>query len=183
MFKFIVSRLQLTILHKAAKFSSNLQDLVVIYKTFIRSKLEQSASVWHSSLSKCNVFDLERVQKSALRVILKEKYKDYKNALLTLNIESLYDRRESICLKFAKKGLKLEQFKKLFPIQKSSHCMEKRSSNKFIVNSARTERYSRSSIPSMQRILNSYEKDLKKALRVMPVPNELYPCDSLVVKF
>ena len=131
---------------------------------------------WH-------VFDLERVQKSALRVILKEKYKDYKNALLTLNIESLYDRRESTCLKFAKKGLKLEQLKKLFPIQKSSHCMEKRSSNKFIVNSARTERYSRSSIPSMQRILNSYEKDLKKALRVMPVPNELYPCDSLVVKF
>ena len=171
------------ILQKAAKFSSNLQDLVVIYKTFIRSKLEQSASVWHSSLSKCNISDLERVQKSALRVILKEKYKDYKNALLTLNIESLYDRRESICLKFAKKGLKLEQLKKLFPIQKSSHCMEKRSSNKFIVNSARTERYSRSSIPSMQRILNSYEKDLKKALRVMPVPNELYPCDSLVVKF
>ena len=35
---------------------------------------------------------------------------------------------------------------------------------------------------AMQRILNSYEKDLKKALRVMPVPNKLYPCDSLVVK-
>ena len=91
------------ILHKAAKFSSNLQDLKVIYKTFIRSKLEQSASVWHSSLSKNNVNDLERVQKSALRVILKEKYHDYKSAMLSLNIESLYDRRESLCLKFAKK--------------------------------------------------------------------------------
>ena len=49
---------RMKILHKAAKFYSNLQDLVVIYKTFIRSKLEQSASVWHSSLSKCNVSDL-----------------------------------------------------------------------------------------------------------------------------
>ena len=27
---------RMKILHKAAKFSSNLQDLVVIYKTFIR---------------------------------------------------------------------------------------------------------------------------------------------------
>ena len=42
----------------------------------------------HSSLSECNVSDLERVQKSALRVISKEKYKDCKNALITLNIES-----------------------------------------------------------------------------------------------
>ena len=95
----------------------------------------------------------------------------------------MYDRRESICLKFAKKGLKLDQLKKLFPIQKSLHCMKKRTSNKFLVNTARTERYSRSSIPSMQRMLNSYEKDLQRALRVNPVPNKLYPCDSLVVKF
>ena len=41
-------------------------DLLAIYESFIRSKLEQSAAVWHSSLSKCNEFDLERVQKSAL---------------------------------------------------------------------------------------------------------------------
>ena len=53
-------------MHQAAKFSRNFQDLLVIYKAFIRSKLEQSASVWHSSLSKCNEDDLERVQKSAL---------------------------------------------------------------------------------------------------------------------
>ena len=174
---------RMKLLHKAAKFSNNLQDLLIIYKTFIRSKLEQSASVWHSSLSECNISDLERVQKSALKVILKDKYKDYKNALLTLNIESLYDRRESLCLKFAKKGLKLELFKKLFPVQKTLHVMEKRSSEKFTVNSARTKRYFKSSIPSMQRMLNNYEKDLKRALRVSSVPNELYPCDSLVVKF
>ena len=41
-------------------------DLLAIYESFLRSNLEQSAAVWHSSLSKCNEFDLERVQKSAL---------------------------------------------------------------------------------------------------------------------
>ena len=55
-----------------------------------------------SSLSKCNENDLERVQKSALKVILKNKYSDYKNALKNLNIESLCERRELLCLKFAR---------------------------------------------------------------------------------
>ena len=166
------------ILHKASKFSRNLQDLLVIYKCFVRSKLEQSASVWHSSLSKNNEDDLERVQKSALKVILKNKYRDYNSALKQLNIESLFDRRESLCLKFARKGLKLEQFKKMFPIQKPLHNMEKRNTDKFLVNSARTERYFKSTIPSMQRLLNRDEKKLKNIF----VSNELYPRDSLVVK-
>ena len=153
---------RMRILHKAAKFTSNLKDLLVIYKTFIRSKLEQSASVWHSSLSRCNEDDLERVQKSALKVILKEKYQDYNSALVKLNIESLYERRELLCFKFAKKGLKLTQFKKLFPIQK--HNMEK-NTERFIVNNARTERYMRSSIPSMQRLLNKEETNIKKVIK------------------
>ena len=108
--------------------------------------------MWHSSLSKNNEDDLERVQKSALKVILKDKYIDYKSALQQLNIESLFDRRESLCLKFARKGLKLDQFKKMFPIQRPLHNMEKRNTDKFLVNSARTERYFKSSIPSMQRL-------------------------------
>ena len=47
------------ILHRASKFTNNKQDLLVIYKSFVRSKLEQSASVWHSSLTKENNNDLE----------------------------------------------------------------------------------------------------------------------------
>ena len=169
---------RMRILHQASKFSRNLQDLLVIYKAFVRSKLEQSASVWHSSLSRSNVDDLERVQKSALRVILKDKYHDYKGALLQLNIESLFDRNESLCLKFARKGLKLDKFKRMFPIQKPEHAMEKRKTNKYIENGARTERYLKSSIPSMQRLLNRYERKLKHII----VSNEFYPRDSLVVK-
>ena len=133
----------------------------------------------HTSLSKCNEDDLERVQKSALKVILKDKYKDYESALGKLRIESLYDRRESLCLKFAKKGLKLAQFKDMFPVMKPKHVMEKRKTNKFIVNSARTERYLKSSIPSMQRMLNKHERQLRNIY----VTNEIYPCGSLVEKF
>ena len=59
-------------LHRAAKFTNNVRDLKQIYMLQIRSKLEQSAVVWHSSLTRKNISDLERVQKSALKLILKE---------------------------------------------------------------------------------------------------------------
>ena len=41
---------------------------------FIRSIMENSAVVWHSSLSENNRNDLERVQKSAVKIILDELY-------------------------------------------------------------------------------------------------------------
>ena len=58
----------------------------------VRSKLEQSAPVWHSSLTKKNTRDLERVQKCALRIILGEKYSGYKNALKVIKLDSLEER-------------------------------------------------------------------------------------------
>ena len=61
-------------LHRAAKFTKNVNDLKKIYMLQIRSKLEQSAVVWHSGLTRRNADDLERVQKSALKLILKERY-------------------------------------------------------------------------------------------------------------
>ena len=40
-------------------------ELKTIYITYIRSILEESAIVWHSSLTEENIQDLSRVQKSA----------------------------------------------------------------------------------------------------------------------
>ena len=42
---------RMQILHAARKFTSNIYDLKQIYTTFVRSKLEHSAVVWHSSLT------------------------------------------------------------------------------------------------------------------------------------
>ena len=46
--------------------------------------------------------DLERVQKGALRIILGDKYENYKNALEVTKLDSPEDRREKLCLRFAK---------------------------------------------------------------------------------
>ena len=54
------------------------------------------------TLTKENSNDIERVQKTALKLILKEKYKSYENALEILGLENLEQRREYLCLMFAK---------------------------------------------------------------------------------
>ena len=142
-------------------FVKNKQDLLQIYKSFIRSRLEFSCVVWNSSLTKENEHDIERVQKAAVKLILKEAYKDYESGLKMLNIESLVDRRNRLCLKFAKQCLKNENFKKLFPLKKQSHKMEKRKSEKFVIKKMHTERYLKSAIPDMKRLLNMEEYKIR----------------------
>ena len=79
------ARMQL--LRKVASFSPPIEDLKTIYFLFIRSLLEQSATVWHSSLTDENTNDLERVQKSAVRIILGDKYIGYTKSLEKLDRE------------------------------------------------------------------------------------------------
>ena len=69
-----------------------------IYKTFIRSNLEFSSTVWHSSLTLADRQDLERIQKAAVKIILGKDYDGYEKSLKVLNMESLDQKRESMAL-------------------------------------------------------------------------------------
>ena len=148
----------------------------------VRSKLEQSAVLWHFGLSDKNRAKLERVQKSALKVILGKRYTTYSEALEKLNIESLEDRRKSLCLKFAKKCLQVEKLKKLFPRNIKNHKMSKRSSEKFKVNRSLTQRYRNSAIPQMQRMLNLHEKQRQKIMKEISLPVNHDFCKSLSLR-
>ena len=53
-------------------------------EAYIRSILEQSSIVLHSSLTEENIQDLPRVQKSARKLILKNNYQDYNKAWTVL---------------------------------------------------------------------------------------------------
>ena len=85
------SRMEL--LRKFSSFGLDQVELKNIYVIFIRSVLEQSATVWHSSLTEENKNDLERVQKSAVRIIMGNKYKGYIKSLETLELETLDERK------------------------------------------------------------------------------------------
>ena len=141
-------------LRKLSSFGAPPSDLKQIYIMFIRSLLEQSSSVWHSSLTVECENDLERVQKIALKIILKEKYKSYENSLQIMDLETLKERRSKLSLNFAKKCLKNPKMKHLFPPKKGTHEMRKRNQEHFQVFHTNTERYKNSAIISMQNQLN-----------------------------
>ena len=56
------SNARMQLLRKIASFGASRADMIHIYKLFVRSALEHSSSVWHTSLTSENVNDLERVQ-------------------------------------------------------------------------------------------------------------------------
>ena len=156
---------RMQLLNRAAGFTTNCSELKSIYLTFVRSILEQSAVVWHSSLSGKNRKDLERVQKTAVRIILGNRFSSYKNGLKELNMDTLDERRKKICLKFAKNCLKNEKVKNMFPQNESKHGMTLRRRNRFKVNKLRTQRYKKSAVPYMQTLLNNNEESRKKIIR------------------
>ena len=131
-----------------------LHKLVNIFILYIRSVLEQSCQVWHSSLTFDNLTDIERVQKNALKIILKDEYISYDHALTQTGLESLVERRDKLCLKFAKACLKNDNVKGMFPIN-DTISQDVRDREKFKVTFAHTGRLKDSAIPYMQRLLNA----------------------------
>ena len=159
--KKVNARMQL--LRSVQSFGATHSEMVHLWTIFCRSVLEQSSAVWHSSLTQENIDDLERTQKSFCKIVLKDKYTSYDNALYKLNMDSLHERREILQLKFAKSGIKHEKLNDLFPKPENLCKMERRNVENFKVNFANTERLRKASIISMQNQLNiDYNQNKKR---------------------
>ena len=87
-----------------------------------------------------------------------------------LDMKRLSERRDLICLKFAKNSLRLENFKRLFPMQKSNHDMKTRLNERYHVVRSYGKRYAVSAIPSMQKLLNKEHKKQKDAFKILLSP-------------
>ena len=165
-------------LHSGRKFFHDKKILKQIYLTWIRNNLEYGVAVWNSSLTNENILKLERLQKAAVRVIMGNSYSTYEEGLEKLKLDKLSVRREKLCLRFAKNSLKLEQFSKLFPVNESEHAMKNRNSNMYIVKQHLTERYRKSTIPYLQRLLNQEFHENKKQFRKIMNSIPLSPVDN-----
>ena len=104
-------------------------------------------------------------------------------ALEVLDLQSLDDRRESLCLKFAKKCLQVKKFQSMFPKRRQVHSMKKRKNEKFVMRRSLTGRHQNSAIPYMQRLLNRVEAEksqiCKQIDNFLPVNSRLYKSLSL----
>ena len=82
-------------------------EMVNIYILFIISLLEQSCVVWHFDLN-------EEDAKVACKVILKDRYTDYTDAIQILNLQNLKSRRDFLSIRFAKIFIKFLKTKGIF---------------------------------------------------------------------
>ena len=84
------------------------------YLKEIRSITEFGAVIWNSGLTKGQVKLLEKVQKIALKIILGDKYYNYKHARSVFQLPLLSERRLTLCTNFALKLYKSCRSKEFF---------------------------------------------------------------------
>ena len=130
-----------------------IEDLIDIYKLFIRSRAEYLSVTWHSSLTVAQSHKIENIQKTSLKIILAEDYIDYPASCERTGLLMLSDRRKNRCLAFAKRCLSNPQTKDMFPLNRHS-SLDIRNTEKYLVNFAHTENYLNSAVPYCQRLLN-----------------------------
>ena len=150
-------------LKRLKKLDASKIDMLDVYNKQIRCVLEMAVAVWVPGLTLAENKQIERVQKCALYVIMGETYSGYSNALKTLEVSHLSDRRSKLCLNFAKKAEKHPKYQNWFcPAEEVVPPSVTTRSDKTIIQTkyrpvpTRTDRYKGSPLPFLTDILNEY---------------------------
>ena len=122
----------------------------------------ETANIWIDITTMRMRIHLERVQKSAMKVILDTNYNGYQNGLAQLGLDNLNERREHLCENFAKKCVKNKKLQHMFPKSENEHQMDTRNKEIYLVQHANTDRFKKSAIIHMQKLLNKCETEQNK---------------------
>ena len=148
---------RVSMLTKLKYAGETVENLLHIYKQFIRSKLEYCSVAFHSSLTLQQSKAIERCQAVCLRIILQDSYESYESALVKTGFKKLSTRRYDRCLDFSLKCLKHKQNRRMFPANPNlQNGIDLRQRERFHVNFARTKTYQNSAIPFCQNLLNTH---------------------------
>ena len=144
-------RRRLWVLRHLRKFGLTEEELVMVYKSTVRSVIEFTAVVYHPMLTNEQSDELERLQMQALKCIYGLQF-SYRVLLQMSGLETLKKRREEMCDKFAQKCLE-GKFKHWFPKKEGREGL--RGGKIYVEEYARTERLKNSPIYYMRRRLNA----------------------------
>ena len=123
-------------------------------KQQILSIFEGSVALWGPMITRNESNMLERCLKTGLHIIYQEQYLSYNNALKLANMKNLRTRRLEAITAFSKKAIYSEKYKNWFSKNTETNTRTRwkpKASLKPV--SCRTQRYKRSSIPLMTRLL------------------------------
>ena len=146
---------RLWIVRRLKHLGAQQDDLLDVYTKQVRSVLELAVPAWHGTITLTEQQDIERIQKSVAHIILGDEYVSYKQALLTLNLESLQSRRGKLCLNFAKKAEKHDKFKNWFKVSEAKPNTRQPTFKYQEVN-AKHKRFKKSPLGLLTTMLNEH---------------------------
>ena len=144
------ARQKVWFIQRLKKIGASRQNLVEMYKLFVRQALEFAAPLWSGALTQQNKNKIERIQAQVTDLILGPNQLSYTERLRELHLCDLDGRRQTLSKNFCMKMIKDDRFKFLFPQRQTTT----RSKKKYIEPQYKTNRLKFSSIPSFIRILN-----------------------------
>ena len=152
---YTVNRVNRTIwqLVRFKQLGASQSKLRTFYILKIRSILMFASVCFHSSLTNELSQKLELQQKRCLAVILGSHYRSYSNALSITQLPRLDTLRSEVFTKWALKAQKDPLHSNLFPLNTST--VNTRFPNKFREYICHTEKFYKSTVPSMIRSLNN----------------------------
>ena len=144
-------------LRKLKEAGFNSQELLSVYKSYIRPVLEYAVPLWHAGLTQWQSNRIEMIQKRVCEYILGREYISYVDSLAELEIDHLHIRKEHnfICREFATKACTSPQFAKWFPPAEYKSSMTLRKQPRFKPYRCNTKRFRMSSLPYMTDLLNN----------------------------
>ena len=148
---------RLWMLRRLKELGAETAELIDVYKQQVLSVLEFAVPVWASSITKHEASTIERVQKTALHIILGIDYTNYQLALKTLNMKSLSERRLELCSKFAVKSLRSQKYNTWFKKSEAKSYNTRCEKPIFKEVVTRTKRFYNSPIPYLTRLLNLHK--------------------------
>ena len=138
------------ILRRLKALGASKKILRLVYFQHIRSIVEFGAPAWNSAISMIESRKLERVQKVALRLIY-GKIISYTKLLQISKLDTLANRREKLCLNFAKKAVQHPKFRHWF---KQVNPGQPTNRAKYAESTSRQKRLLNSPIPYFTKLLN-----------------------------
>ena len=134
-------------------------ELVDVYNKQVRSVLEMAVVVWNPALTKHQVAQIERVQKTVCAIIMGASYLEYNCALTELELQPLSERRKQLCTSFAKKSYKNEKYNSWFVPRSNLPTVHTRSEKSALLCvPTRTKRSKLCPLPFLAKLLNDCKK-------------------------
>ena len=143
------------VLRRLKALGCPIPELIDVLKQQIVSICEGSVAFWGPMITKSESNMLEGCLKTGLHIIYQEEYLSFSSALKSANMKSLKIRRVELISRFSKKALASQKYNSWFAQNEQANtALRWRPAPHIKPVPCRTQRYQKSSLPLMSKLLS-----------------------------